>query len=409
MESETAASHSAAEDRAAFGIIAACGLLMIMIFLLDLAIPLGVAMGVPYIAVVLISLWSPHKGFTVLVAVIASVFTMAAFFFKPQVAEMWKVVFNRALALFAIWVTATLGLQRKMTEEKREKALLDRERALEEARVLRGLLPICSSCKRIRDDQGYWTQLEQYISAHSDADFTHGICPECIEKLYPEVYCRIISKSDTKHLQPNEKADAGGEQRTTFEEAERRRAMGPIDELKMEHQAVKMTLRVLETLCGKMEQHGEAVDVHHIDQLLEFFSVFVDQCHHGKEEELLFPALEAAGVAREGGPIGVMLEEHERGREYVREMKSMLSEYRAGAASGASGFIGEARGYIYLLNQHIDKEDNVLFPLAERQLSEAKKAELAGGFEKIEVDKIGVGRHEAFHKILDQLERAYLG
>mgnify|MGYP000966091024 FL=1 len=214
MESETAASHPAAEGRAAFGIIAACGLLMITIFLLDLAIPLGVAMGVPYIAVVLISLWSPHKGFTVLVAVIASVFTMAAFFFKPQVAEMWKVVFNRALALFAIWVTATLGLQRKMTEEKREKALLDRERALEEARVLRGLLPICSSCKRIRDDQGYWTQLEQYISAHSDADFTHGICPECIEKLYPEVYCRIISKSDTKHLQPNEKADAGGEQRT---------------------------------------------------------------------------------------------------------------------------------------------------------------------------------------------------
>ncbi len=184
--------------------------------------------------------------------------------------------------------------------------------------------------------------------------------------------------------------------------------MGPLDELKMEHQTVKMTLRVLETLCRRMEQPGEVVDVHHIDQLLEFFSVFVDKCHHGKEEELLFPALEAVGIRREGGPIGVMLAEHERGREYVRKMNARFTEYRAGEASGGPGFIGEARGYIDLLNQHIDKEDNVLFPIAERQLPEAKKAELSSGFEKIEIEKIGAGRHEEFHKMLDRLERAYL-
>jgi hemerythrin-like domain-containing protein len=185
--------------------------------------------------------------------------------------------------------------------------------------------------------------------------------------------------------------------------------MGPIDELKMEHQAVKMTLRVLETLCRKMEQPGEGVDVHHIDQLLEFFLVFVDKCHHGKEEELLFPALEAVGVGREGGPIGVMLEEHERGREYVRKMNARLSEYRAGEISGGPGFIGEARGYIGLLDQHTYKEDNVLFPLAEKLLPEGKQAELSSGFERIEVEKIGVGRHEEFHKMLDHLERVYLG
>lgn len=184
--------------------------------------------------------------------------------------------------------------------------------------------------------------------------------------------------------------------------------MGPLDELKMEHQAVKMTLRVVETLCRRMEQPGETFDVRHIDQLLEFFSVFVDQCHHGKEEELLFPALEAVGVRREGGPIGVLLDEHERGREYVRRMKSTLAEYRAGQASGEAGFVREARGYVDLLDKHIYKEDYVLFPLAEKQLSEAKQAELAAGFEKIETEKIGVGRHEAFHEMLDQLERVYL-
>lgn len=184
--------------------------------------------------------------------------------------------------------------------------------------------------------------------------------------------------------------------------------MGPIDELKMEHQAVRMTLRVLESICRRMEQSGEPVEVGHIDQLLEFFSVFVDQCHHGKEEELLFPALEALGIRRAGGPIGVLLEEHERGREYVGKMKARLSEYRVGEVSGGPGFIMEARGYIGLLDQHIHKEDNVLFPLAEKQLSEAQKTELHSGFEKIEVEKIGVGRHEEFHKMLDHLERVYL-
>jgi hypothetical protein len=56
------------------------------------------------------------------------------------------------------------------------------------SKTLRGIIPICSSCKRIRDDKGYWHQVEVYISEHSEADFSHGICEECARKLYPEVY-----------------------------------------------------------------------------------------------------------------------------------------------------------------------------------------------------------------------------
>jgi CheY-like chemotaxis protein len=62
------------------------------------------------------------------------------------------------------------------------------EKALKEIKTLKGLLPICSSCKMIRDDQGYWKQIESYIKAHSDVEFTHGICPDCARKLYPELY-----------------------------------------------------------------------------------------------------------------------------------------------------------------------------------------------------------------------------
>ncbi len=67
----------------------------------------------------------------------------------------------------------------------KEKRLL--EHALAEVKTLSGLLPLCAHCKKVRDDQGYWNQLEAYIMAHSDADFSHGICPECAEKFYPEM------------------------------------------------------------------------------------------------------------------------------------------------------------------------------------------------------------------------------
>ncbi len=164
---------------------ALCIALMLLIMAADLAVPLGVAMGVPYVAVVLLSLWSPRKKFTLLITTAASLFTIAAFFLKPAVAELWKAVANRGLALFAIWATAGLGLQRKSAEERREQAVHQREEALEHIRILRGLLPICAGCKKIRDDRGYWTQIESYISTHSEAEFTHGLCPECASRLYP--------------------------------------------------------------------------------------------------------------------------------------------------------------------------------------------------------------------------------
>jgi len=62
---------------------------------------------------------------------------------------------------------------------------------------LSGLLPICASCKKIRDDQGYWTQIEAYIRDRSEAEFSHGICPECAKKLYPEISGRVLSKGTT--------------------------------------------------------------------------------------------------------------------------------------------------------------------------------------------------------------------
>jgi PAS domain S-box-containing protein len=87
--------------------------------------------------------------------------------------------------------TYLLGIFRDVTEhkraeEEREKLIQELQKALAEVKTLSGLIPICASCKKIRDDKGYWNQIESYISDHSEAEFSHGICPDCMKKLYPD-------------------------------------------------------------------------------------------------------------------------------------------------------------------------------------------------------------------------------
>jgi len=178
----------------------ACIPLMAFILFIDLQTPLGVAIDVLYVLVVSLSFWSPSTRITILIAVASSVLTVGAFFFQPSVEEMWKAAFNRLIALFTIWVTALLIVMRKMAEEKRSQAMLERQKALEDVKILRGFLPICASCKKIRNDKGYWEQLEAYITEHSEALFSHGICPECAKRLYPELH-KKREMADKKHVE----------------------------------------------------------------------------------------------------------------------------------------------------------------------------------------------------------------
>jgi preprotein translocase subunit YajC len=78
--------------------------------------------------------------------------------------------------------------KRKQAEKEREKLIAELQDAVTKIKTLGGLLPICSNCKKIRDDKGYWNQIESYIRDHSEAEFTHGICPKCAKKLYPKLF-----------------------------------------------------------------------------------------------------------------------------------------------------------------------------------------------------------------------------
>jgi PAS domain S-box-containing protein len=78
--------------------------------------------------------------------------------------------------------------ERKALEQEREQLIIDHMEALSQIKTLSGMLPICASCKRIRDDKGYWNQIESYIQQHSEAEFSHGLCPECAKMIYPKYY-----------------------------------------------------------------------------------------------------------------------------------------------------------------------------------------------------------------------------
>ena len=102
------------------------------------------------------------------------------------------------IAIFAGCISQRMA-NKLVLAYKKEKQLNELlEESINEIKVLKEILPICSSCKKIRDDEGYWNNLEKYISEHSNTKFTHGLCPECARKLYPEFYENLKTRSAIK-------------------------------------------------------------------------------------------------------------------------------------------------------------------------------------------------------------------
>src|SRR5512136_1279086 len=155
--------------------------------------------------------------------------------------------------------------------------------------------------------------------------------------------------------------------------------MRPTETLKTEHQAILLMLEVAEAVSRKLEA-GESIPGDDLIKIVDLIRGFADKCHHAKEEDLLFPAMEKSGIPRQGGPIGVMLVEHTEGREYVRKMKEAGEKYAAGDKKAGLQFAENARGYAALLAQHIHKEDHILYPMADARLSPQVQAGLEKDF-----------------------------
>ena len=151
----------------------------------------------------------------------------------------------------------------------------------------------------------------------------------------------------------------------------------PTDVLRAEHTIILRGLDLLEAAAGRIEGGAPPPDGWW-EEVLAFLRAFADRNHHAKEEDLLFPSMIQAGVPSGGGPIDVMREEHEQGRALIRAM----AESR-GAARAAN-----AREYVALLRAHIDKENEVLFPLADAVLADEEQRKLESAFAAVE-DELG--------------------
>ncbi len=181
--------------------------------------------------------------------------------------------------------------------------------------------------------------------------------------------------------------------------------MTPTEELKHEHEIVQHALRILGKLSDRVDA-GDTPNTDHLALLLDFLAEFVDKCHHFKEEDQLFPLMQRASGEQVKPMIMQMLTEHESGRMFVKGMKQAFDDYTAGETQALSALIEQARGYITLLNDHIVKEDTILYAAADQSLTQAQQTALEAGFEEIE-ERTGAGKHEEYHELIHRLEQVY--
>jgi len=175
-----------------------------------------------------------------------------------------------------------------------------------------------------------------------------------------------------------------------------------IDELTHDHDAILSALNILDAMVGRLGSAG-APSAEDLRSFIGFLKEFADKCHHGKEEGILFPALTDAGMPQQGGPVAVMLTEHVEGRSLIKEMEQAVP-----GAVDVTAFTQAARGYVDLLRAHIAKENDVLFPMAERFLAAPELEKIHAQFEQHEETVIGHGRHEELHAMLKDLRKKYL-
>lgn len=176
------------------------------------------------------------------------------------------------------------------------------------------------------------------------------------------------------------------------------------EELMQEHRLIERVLDALEAAARHLES-GQAVRPEFFLDAATFIAGFADGCHHKKEEGVLFGAMIDSGIPATDGPIDMFLDEHVQGRILTGAMRVAARRLQAGDASARPAIISNARRYVALLRDHIVKEDEMLFPLADDMLSADQQRRVLRDFERVERDDVGAAAHSEFHALADRLER----
>lgn len=182
--------------------------------------------------------------------------------------------------------------------------------------------------------------------------------------------------------------------------------MEAITILESEHRVIEQVLDCLEAMASRAERAGK-VEEEPASQAIDFLRAFADHCHHGKEEDLLFPLLEERGFPADAGPTRVMRGEHLEGRGLIASMTARIAGAAGGADDDVRAFVAAARAYVRLLRDHIRKEDECLFRMAREVLSDEDGLELMRRYQRVEEVEMGQGTHEKYLDVADRLAARY--
>ncbi len=161
--------------------------------------------------------------------------------------------------------------------------------------------------------------------------------------------------------------------------------------LKHEHDVILLVVRAAQRQA-EASAEGHAPDWRRLGEMLDFFSAFVDRCHHAKEEKCLFPRLCQHGLSCTQEPLSALLAEHQQGRQHVAAIREAIEVIRQHLLE-----------YSKLLQSHIEKENSQVFPVADQLLSAGEDQELERMFDRIEEQEIGPGVHERYHQVAHEL------
>lgn len=171
-----------------------------------------------------------------------------------------------------------------------------------------------------------------------------------------------------------------------------------------EHSGIMLMLSIMRKVSERLSS-GEVVEKEDLNKILEFLTSFADKCHHGKEEDMLFPELFKSPSNQ--GLVAELIDEHTTAREYIKSIAEAMENYATGNSEAAT-IAENMENYIQLLTEHVRKENNELFPVAKKELSEETQTQMVEQFEKFEHDVIGEGKHEEYHGWLEDLKKKYL-
>ena len=174
-----------------------------------------------------------------------------------------------------------------------------------------------------------------------------------------------------------------------------------------EHRVIERVLTALERAATRLSK-GQDVYLRFFAGTAVFITNFTDGNHHYKEEAILFPALVENGLSKETGPVAVMLAEHAEGRRLNQKMKQATERLQTSDDAARNELVQNALSYVKLLRQHIYKEDNILFPMADKVIPADQQQQLTEAFERKEHDETGDNVHEKYLGLAERLEKECL-